>query len=63
MGLFKKKCEYCKKKIGKGLETFRDVKDPVFVRTKEKAFCCEKHADSYEQEMNNVKECRGECCK
>ena len=61
MTLFKKKCEYCKKKIEKGQEIFRDVKDPVFIGTKEKAFCCSEHADSYAEESSNAKKCGG-CC-
>ena len=40
MSLLKKKCEYCEKKIEKGAEVFRDVKNPLFIDTKEKAFCC-----------------------
>lgn len=62
MGLFKKKCEYCKKKIEKGQEIFRDVKDPIFVGTKEKVFCCSEHADSYECEVGNMKGSGGGCC-
>ncbi len=65
MGLFRKKCEYCKNKIDKGKELFRDVKDPVFVGTREKAFCSEEHADSYEREMEeHMKKPRqgGGCC-
>ncbi len=61
MSLFRKKCGYCKKKIEKGKEFLRDVKDPVFVGTKEKVFCCSGHADSYEGEVNNAKKCGG-CC-
>ncbi len=62
MSLFKKKCEYCKKSLDKGKEVFRDVKDPVFVGTKEKAFCCSGHADTYEKEILNVKKSSGGCC-
>ncbi len=62
MGLFKKKCNYCKKKIDKGEEVFRNVKDPVFVGTKQKAFCCKEHADNYESEVNNAKKCKSSCC-
>ena len=62
MSLFKKKCEYCKKKVEKGQEIFRDVKDPVFVGTKQKVFCCENHANKYEKEVNNTKECGSGCC-
>lgn len=62
MELFKKKCEYCKKKIEKGKEVFKDVKDPVFVGTREKAFCCSEHANSYIGEVNNTKKCGSGCC-
>lgn len=62
MSLFKRKCEYCKKKIDKGNEVFRNVKDPVFVGTKEKSFCCESHADKYEEEVKNAKKCKSSCC-
>jgi len=64
MGLFRKRCEYCKKRIEKGEEVFRDVKDPVFIGTREKAFCSEEHADSYEEESCNTGKCKsgGGCC-
>lgn len=62
MSLFKKKCPYCRKKIEKGQEAFRDVKDLVFVGTKQKAFCCSEHADSYEYEVSNAKKCGNSCC-
>lgn len=62
MSLFRKKCEYCREKIEKGKEVFRDVKDPVFVGTKGKTFCCSEHADAYEKEVNNAKKCRSSCC-
>jgi len=62
MSLFKKKCEYCKEKIGRGKEIFRNVKDPVFVGTKKKAFCCGEHADLYEEESKNAKKCTSGCC-
>ena len=53
--IFKKKCEYCKRKIEKDGETLRNVKDQVFVGTKEEAFCCSDHADKYEEEVLNAK--------
>lgn len=62
MGFFKNKCRYCKKKIEKGKEVFRDVKDPVSIMTKPKAFCCSEHADNYECEVSNVKKCGRSCC-
>jgi hypothetical protein len=62
MGLFRKKCEYCRKKIKKGEEVFRDVKDPIFVGTREKVFCSSEHADSYEKEISNMKSSGKGCC-
>ena len=64
MSLFKKKCGYCKKKIEKGREVSRDVKDPVFVGTKEKAFCCKEHAERYIEEVENMEKSktRRSCC-
>lgn len=62
MGLFRKKCEYCKSKIDRGKEIFRDVKDPVFIGTKEKSFCSFDHADYYEEESMNAKKSSGGCC-
>ena len=62
MSLFRKKCEYCKRKIEKDKEIFKNVKNPIFVGTREKAFCCLEHADAYEQEVNNAKKCGGGCC-
>ena len=62
MNLFRKKCEYCKEKIEKGGEIFRDVKDPIFIGTREKSFCCEEHADKYEEEVKKIKKCGGSCC-
>ena len=62
MSLFKKKCEYCKRKIEKGRELLRNVKDPVFIGTREKAFCCPEHADKYEEEVFNAEKGGGGCC-
>ena len=62
MNLFRKKCEYCRKKIEKNKEIFRDVKDPVFIGLRKKAFCCDEHANLYEQEVNNAKKCGSSCC-
>lgn len=63
MSLFKKKCEYCKEKIDKGKEIFRNVKDTVFIGTKQRAFCCGEHADSYEKEVKDCcKGSKGGCC-
>jgi hypothetical protein len=62
MGLFKKKCEYCKKGVDKGKEIFRNVKDPVFIGVREKAFCSEEHASAYVEESANAKKCGSGCC-
>ena len=51
MNLIRKKCGYCKAKVNKEKEVFRNVKNPAFVGTKKKAFCCSKHANSYEKEI------------
>jgi len=62
MNIFRKKCEYCKQRIEKDKEVFRNVKDPVFIGTKQKAFCCSEHANSYEKETNKMKKCSRGCC-
>jgi len=66
MSLFRKKCEYCKEIINKGEEVFKNVKDPVFIRKRQKAFCCSEHAGGYEREieeyMKNSKRCGIGCC-
>ena len=51
MLIFRKECGYCKTKINKEEEVFRNVKDPVFIDKRQKAFCCSEHADSYEKEI------------
>ena len=51
MGLFRKECGYCKTKINKGEEVFRNVKDLVFIDKRQKAFCCSDHADCYEKDI------------
>lgn len=61
MSLFKNKCEYCKKKIDKGKETFREVKIPGFTEKRKKAFCCEEHVNMYEREISSSK-CGKSCC-
>ena len=65
MTLFKKKCEYCKNKIKKGKEVFKDVKIPAFIGTRKKTFCCQEHVANYEREieenMNKPKK-GGSCC-
>ncbi len=62
MNFFRKKCKYCREKIEKGKEIYLDVKDPVFVGTRRKVFCCESHADKYEEEVKRAKKCRSSCC-
>lgn len=66
MGLFAKKCEYCRTKIEKGKEVKRNVKVPGYVGTHPKNFCCEEHARKYEQEieeyMKKSKKSGGGCC-
>ncbi len=64
MLLFKKKCEYCRAKIEANIVVKRNVKVPGYTGTFEKAFYSEKHADAYEEELENKqsidKKCR--CC-
>lgn len=64
MSLFGKKCGYCKKKIDKGREVKRDVKLPESTGTYPKNFCSENHADLYEKEVEEKKNCKhkGGCC-
>ena len=63
MGLLKSKCEYCKMKIEKGKEVFKDVKIPEFVGTRKKSFCCSEHAESYQKEiLEKPKKSGGGCC-
>lgn len=61
MGLFRKKCEYCRNKIEKGKEVFRNVKVAGMNGSFNKAFCSEEHANIYEKEINKQKKCGG-CC-
>lgn len=65
MGLFAKKCEYCKTKIEKGKEVKKGVKVSGYVGTRPKNFCCEEHASKYEQELEECMEKPregGGCC-
>ena len=65
MNLFRNKCEYCKEKIEKRQEIFRDVKIPGFIGTRKKAFCCNEHAESYKQAIEeHLKKSKsgGSCC-
>ena len=65
MGIFGKKCEYCRNKIEKGKELVKNVKNPGYVGTPPKNFCSNEHANKYEQEIkdysNQPRERRG-CC-
>ncbi len=47
MGLFKKRCAYCKSKIKPGKELFAEVKIPEFKLPKTKTFCSEEHYGTY----------------
>lgn len=49
MGLFKKKCAYCKKKIDKGDEVWEEVKVPEFKNKVIRPFCSEEHAEIYKK--------------
>lgn len=63
MSLFRKKCEYCRGKVRKGREVFRDIRVPAFIRTKRKAFCCSGHAGNYEKEVEEyLKNNKGGIC-
>lgn len=65
MNLFKKKCAYCKKKIEKGKEIFKEVKVSTLIGTREKAFCCSKHVNEYKKEIEEYlkkPQKRGSCC-
>jgi hypothetical protein len=65
MGLFAKKCDYCRTKIEKGKEIKKGVKIPGYVGTHPKNFCCEEHADEYQQEIEKEMKkpkSSGGCC-
>ncbi len=66
MGLFSKKCEYCRTKIEKGKEIKKDVKVSGYVGTHPKNFCCEEHANQYERELEEytkkTRKSGGGCC-
>ncbi len=64
MGLFRKTCIYCRKKIDNGTEEFRVVKVPGYVGTFNKPFCCKEHADKYQEELckRPQQKSRGGCC-
>ena len=62
MELSKKKCAYCKRKIEKGDELFKNMKNLRFVVARKKAFCCLEHMKSYEKSL--LKKCYDgrRCC-
>ncbi len=64
IGLFKKKCTYCREKIEKEQEEFREVKIPGYVGTFNKPFCSKEHANKYEEEIRNIPQSKsgGGCC-
>jgi len=65
IGLFAKKCEYCRTKIEKGKEIRKDVKVPGYVGTHPKNFCCGEHTNKYEYEMEEYMKKPGKsggCC-
>jgi len=47
MKLFKKRCAYCKQKIGPGKEVFAEVKMPEFKTPRVKTFCNEEHYNQF----------------
>ena len=51
MGLFTKKCFYCKEKIERGKEVKGVVKVPEFTEKVEKIFCCERHLELYKKNI------------
>ena len=54
MGLFQKKCEYCRMKIDKGKEVVEAVKVPELTGTRSRFFCSEKHAEKYKLEVKGT---------
>jgi ribosomal protein L24E len=54
MGLFKKKCALCGRKIEKGKELIRAVKVPEFADFKDMPFCSKKHAQQYDQHIKGT---------
>ena len=62
MGLFKKKCEYCRQKIDNGEEHFEEVKVPGYTGVFKKPFCSKDHASDYIEEINKAPVKKGGCC-
>jgi len=54
MILFKKKCQYCGKKIEKGEEVLARVKIPEFIDSKVRAFCSEEHVKLYKKNITKT---------
>ena len=54
MGLFKKRCTYCKEKINKGDEVWAEVKVPEFKETCLLPFCTGEHAELYKKKVKKA---------
>jgi len=54
MSLFKKKCAYCKEKIDKGKEVWREVKVPEFTGLHLLPFCCKEHSEFYKKNVKGI---------
>ncbi|MBL7055985.1 hypothetical protein ISS07_03690 [Candidatus Woesearchaeota archaeon] len=54
MGLFRKKCRYCREKIEKGQEKFKEVKVLGYVGVFNKPFCSEGHVENYNTELKEA---------
>jgi len=54
MGIFKKKCQYCKIRIKKGEEVFEKVKIPEFKEARIKPFCSKEHAELYKKNIKGT---------
>lgn len=61
MGMFSKKCEYCREKIGKGNEYFEEVKIPSYIGVFKRPFCSKEHVTKYINKVNNKPIKKG-CC-
>lgn len=62
MGLFRKRCVYCREMIEKGHEKFAEVKIIGYVGTFNKPFCCDEHIIAYQEEIKNAAKKKGSCC-
>ncbi len=54
MGLFKKRCVYCNKKINQGDEVWEEVKVPEFKGIHLQPFCSEVHAEFYKKNVKGT---------